>query len=340
MLRSWELPVLAALVNVCLGAGVAAAQTVIVRKAPPGTRVEVAVDAATIASANVDQAGDAKLSIDLPAAAGKPEIEANVYVDLCDTVRRVVIVERVRLPPPADPSCTRRQIPGVFGVRRVNTLVVDVGAANPTMLLIRGSYSLDPDAPMRAWTPSLTGLVVFGGGEFGTFRDARTLACGNVTPCGGNDSGLGYTAGATYWFSRFVGAEGSYVKPGKVTASGSGGTFNFDSSLDVQLVTVAGKIGVPAGPVKLYGQVGANYHQATSRTAQTIGGASQTLEFKTDGWGLFFGGGIDAWIASRFALYAEANLASLKGNDAGGGEPQIDDRLRFLTVGVRIRISP
>ena len=120
MFRSWELPVLAALVNVCLGAGVAAAQTVIVRKAPPGTRVEVAVNA----SANVDQAGDAKLPIDLPAAAGKPEIDANVFVDFCDTTRRVVIVERERLPPPADPSCTRRQISGVFWVRRVNTLVM------------------------------------------------------------------------------------------------------------------------------------------------------------------------------------------------------------------------
>jgi hypothetical protein len=338
MIRSWKLPLLAALVNVCLGAGAAAAQTVIVRKAPPGTRVEVAVNAATIASADVDQAGDAKLPIDLAAAAGKPEIDANVFVDYCDTVRRVVIIERDRLPPAADAGCTRRQISGVFWVRRVNTLVIDVTEPNPTLLLIRGSYSLDPDAPARAWTPSLAGLVVFGGGEFGTFRDARTLACGNVTPCAGG-SGLGYAAGATYWFSRFVGAEGSYLKPGEVTASGSGSGFSFDSSLDVRLVTMTAKIGVPAGPVKIFGQVGANYHQATSTTIQTIEGASQTIEFETDGWGLFFGAGIDAWVASRVALYAEGNLATLKGNDAAGGEPQIDDRLRFIAVGVRIRIS-
>jgi opacity protein-like surface antigen len=339
MLRSWRLPVLAAILNVCLGAGVAAAQTVIVRKAPPGTRVEVVVNAAAAGSADVDPNGDAKVGFDLAAAAGKPEIDANVFVDTCDTVRRVVIVERDRLPAPADAACTRRQISGVFWVRKVNTLVVDVGGANPTMLLIRGSYSLDPDAPARAWTPSLGGLVLFGGGGFGAFRDARALACGNVSPCGGHDSGLGYTAGATYWFGRFIGAEGSYLRPGKVTANGSGEGHSFDSSLDPQMVTIAGKVGVPLGPVKLYGMAGANYHEATSTTTQTIAGASQTLEFQTEGWGLLFGGGLDAWIASRVALYVEGGFAGLKGTAVGGGEAQIDDRLRFILVGVRIRIS-
>jgi outer membrane protein with beta-barrel domain len=339
MQRSWRLLVLAAMLNVCLGAGVAAWQTVIVRKAPPGTRVEVAVNAATVASADVDPAGDAKVPINLTAAAGKPEIDANVFVDFCDTVRRVVIVERDRLPLPPEAGCTRRQISGVFWVRRVNTLVVDVGGANPTMLLIKGSYGLGPEAAPRTWTPSLAGLVLSGGGGFVSFRDARALACGNVTPCGGHDSGLAYTGAITYWFNRFLGAEGSYMKPGKVTANGSGGTFSFDSSLDARMVTIAGKVGVPAGPVKLYGLVGTNYHQATSSTAQTIDSATQTLEFKTEGWGLLFGGGADAWIAPRVALYAEAGLAGLKGKAVGGGEAQIDDRVRVILIGVRVRVS-
>jgi outer membrane protein with beta-barrel domain len=339
MLRSWRLPVLAALLNVCLGAGVAAAQTVVVRKAPPGTRVEVVVNAAAVASSDVDANGDAKVGFDLAAAAGKPEIDANVYVDTCDTVRRVVIVERDRLPPPPEAGCTRRQISGVFWVRKVNTLVIDLGGANPTLLLIKGSYSLDPDAPARSWTPSMTGLSVFGGGGFGTLRDARALACGNVTPCGGHDSGLGYTAGATYWFGRFIGAEGSYLKPGKVTANGSGDGYSFASSLDPQMFTIVGKVGVPIGPVKLYGLVGTNYHQATSTTVQTIDGATQTLEFQTEGWNVLFGGGLDAWIASRVALYAEAGLAGIKGKAVGGGEAQIDDRLRFILIGVRVRLG-
>jgi hypothetical protein len=339
MLRSWRLPLLAVMLNVCLCAGVATAQTVVVRKAPPGTRVEVVVNAATVASADVDPAGDAKVTIDVAAATGKPEIDANVFLDVCDTTRRVIIVERDRLPVPAEAGCARRQISGVFWVRKVNTLVVDSGAANPTLLLVKGSYSLDPDKPARDWAPSLSGLVVFGGGSFGSFGDARVLACGNVTPCGGHDSGLGYTAGAAYWFGRFIGAEASYAKPGKVTANGSGATYNFDSSLDVQMLTIVGKGGVPIGPVKLYGLGGLTYHEATSSTKQTIDGASQTIEYQTQGWGLVFGGGLDAWIASRVALYAEAGFADVKGKPVAGGDLQIDDTLKFILVGVRLHIT-
>ena len=339
MLRWWRLPLLAAMLNVCLGAGVATAQIVVVRKAPPGTRVEVVVNAATVASADVDPAGDGKVNINVAAATGKPEIDANVFLDVCDTTRRVIIIERDRLPAPAEAGCARRQISGVFWVRKVNTLVIDSGAANPTMLLINGSYSLDPDAPQRSWIPSMTGLSVFGGGEFGTFRDARARFCGNVTPCGGHDSGLGYTAGATYWFGRFIGAEASYVKPGKVTANGSGDGYNFDSSIDAQMLRIVGKGGVPIGPVKLYGLGGLNYHEATSKTTQTIDGATQTLEHQTQGWGLMFGGGLDAWIASRVALYFEAGLADVTGKPISGSERQIDDSLKYVIVGVRVRFT-
>jgi len=339
MHRAVRLPALAAMLNVCLGAGVAAGQTVIVRKAPPGTRVEVVVNATAVASGSVDEAGDAKVPFQLAAAAGKPEIDANVFLDTCDTTRRVIVIERDRLPPAPETNCTRRQIPGVFWVRQVNTLVVDVGGANPTLLLIRGSYGLGPDAVPTSWATAMTGLSVFGGGGFGKFRDARALACGNVTPCGGHDSGLAYTAGATWWFSRFLGVEGSYVKPGKATATGSGEGYSFDSSLDTQMATMVGKVGVPAGPVKLYGLAGASYHGATSRTVQTIDGATQTLEFETEGWGWLFGGGAEVWLAPRVALYTEASFTTLKGEALGGGEALIDDRLRLIAVGLKVRIS-
>ena len=339
MLRSWWLPVLAALLNVCLGAGVAAAQTVVVRKAPPGTPVEVVVNATPVGSANVDPNGDAKLVFDLAAAAGKPEIDANVFVDTCDTSRRVVIIERDRLPAPAEAGCVRRQISGVFWVRKVNTIVIDVSGVNPTLLLVVGWYSLDPDKPDRPRTANLGGLVVFGGGEFGSFSAARDLACGNVTPCGGHDSGLGYTAGATYWFGRFIAAEASYMKPGKVTANGSGEGHSFDSSLDTKMLMIVGKIGVPIGPVKLYGLGGLNYHEALSRTTQTIDGASQTSEHQTQGWGTLFGGGLDAWIASRIGLYFEGGFAEAQGRPIAGGELEIDDTMKYVVVGVRVRLS-
>jgi opacity protein-like surface antigen len=325
MLRSWRLPALAAMLNVCLGAGVAAGQTVIVRKAPPGTRVDVVVNAATVATTTVDPAGDAKVGFDLAAAAGKPEI--------------VVIVERDRLPAAPEAGCTRRQISGVFWVRKVNSIVIDVGGANPTLLLISGSYSLDPDRPDRPRTASLGGLEVFGGGGFGAFRDVRALACGNVTPCGGHDSGLGYTAGATYWFGRFIAAEGTYLKPGKVTANGSGEGYSFDSSLDADMLMLVGKVGVPIGPVKLYGLGGLNYHEALSSTTQTIDGASQKIEYQTQGWGWLFGGGLDAWIASRFALYFEGRFAEVQGKPIRGGQLEIDDNLKIIVVGVRVRVG-
>lgn len=138
MHRAWRLPALAAMLNVCLGAGVAAGQTVIVRKAPAGSRVDVVVNAATVATATVDAIGDAKVGFDLVKTAGKPEIDANIFLDTCDTVRRVVIVERDRLPPAPEAGCTRRQISGVFWVRPVNSIVIDAGGANPTLLLIKG----------------------------------------------------------------------------------------------------------------------------------------------------------------------------------------------------------
>jgi hypothetical protein len=338
MQRSLWLPVLAAVLNVCLGAGVAAGQTVIVRKAPPGERVEVVLNDATVASATANPAGDATLPLDLSASGGKPEIEANVFVDFCDQLRRVIVAERTRQPLPPAAGCERRTIAGLFGVRRVNTLVVDVGGPNPTLLLIRGSYSLDP-AAVRSWTPSLTGLQIFGGGSFMTFRDAQAIACGDVTPCGGHDSGLGYTAGVTYWITRFVAAESSYLKPSKATAQGSGDTFSFTNSLDAHVVTIAGKVGGPIGPVRLYGQAGTNYHWATSLTTETIASATQTFELKTQGWGWLFGGGGEVWIAPSVALYAEAGFAGLKGKDTGGGEGLIDDRLRFILLGVRVRLG-
>jgi hypothetical protein len=206
------------------------------------------------------------------------------------------------------------------------------------MLLIKGAYDLfEPVA--RSWTPSLRGLSIFGGGVFTGYRDAHLIACGDVTPCGGDDSGLGYTAGITYWFSRFIAVEGSYLKPPAATANGSGATFTFDSSMEPRLLLIAGKVGGPIGPVRLYGLAGANHHWARSRTTETIDNASQTIEFDTRGWGLVFGGGGEVWVARAVALYGEAAFVGLKGAPPGGGEVRLDDRLRLFTFGVRVRIG-
>lgn len=160
-----------------------------------------------------------------------------------------------------------------------------------------------------------------------------------MTPCGGHDSGLGFTAGATYWFGRFVAAEGTYLKPGKVTANGSGEGYSFDSSLDTDMLMLVGKAGVPIGIVKVYGLGGLDYHEALSSTTQTIDGASQKIEYQTQGWSWLWGGGLDAWIAGRAALYFEARFAEINGKPVRGSQLEIDDTLKIIVVGVRVRVG-
>ena len=178
------------------------------------------LNATKVATATTDAAGDATLPLDLRGNnAGKTEIDANIFIDACDQLHRVIVAERGQPIAAQQPGCERREISGLYWVRRVNTLVVDVGGPNPTMMLIKGEYGLEPE---RTWgVPA--GLVVFGGGGLTKFRDAALILCGTASSCG-KDTGFAYTAGATLWLKRYVGVEGSYLKPRKTTAAGSGGT--------------------------------------------------------------------------------------------------------------------
>ena len=335
MMKPLRLLVAAAALNVTIGTGVAAAQTVIVRHAKPAETIELMLNATKVATAATDAAGDATLPLDLRGNnAGKTEIDANIFIDACDKLHRIIVVERGQPIAAQQPGCERREISGLYWVRRVNTLVVDVGGPNPTMRLIRGEFGLEPELTWGA--PG--GLVVFGGGGLTEFRDAALIFCGTATSCGKN-TGFAYTAGATLWLKRYVGVEGGYMKPRKTTASGSGDTYTFDSELDVDVITVAGALGVPIGPVRLYGKGGSNYHFGKSTTKETINNLSQTFEVKTRGWGWGFGAGAEVWVAPAVALYADAGFAWLKGDPVGGGEARFDDRLRFLMFGARVRIG-
>jgi hypothetical protein len=335
MMKPLRLLVAAAALNVTIGIGVAAAQTVLVRHAKPGETIELDLNATKVATATTDAAGDATLPLDLRGNnAGKTEIDANIFIDTCDNLHRIIVAERGQPLAAQQPGCERREISGLYWVRRVNTLVVDVGGPNPTMMLIKGEYGLEPE---RTWGAP-AGLVVFGGGGLTDLRDAALMFCGTASPCGKNTS-FAYTAGATLWLKRYLGVEGSYMKPRKTTASGSGDTYRFDSELDVDVITVAGTLGVPVGPVRLFGKGGTNYHFGTSTTKETINNLSQTIEVKTRGWGWLFGASVEVWVAPAVALYADAGFAGLKGGAVGGGEVRLDDRLRFLMFGARVRIG-
>jgi hypothetical protein len=353
MMESWRPLALAAALNMIAGVGVARAQTVAVTNAPPGSTVELVLNTTPIGSVAADARGDARLPLNFSADAGKTEMDANVSVEACDNVLRVLVVERGQQRPPVGAGCSRRDVEGLYLVRRVTTLVVDVSGPNPAIWLRQGAVTLHPSKPPRAWSSSPTGLVVSGGGGLAKLSNVVSVACGNVTECSGDKSGIAYTAGVAYWLTAFLAAEASYVKPAKAATRGSGNGFRFDSGLDAHVLTFVGKIGAPLGRLRLYGEAGANYHRATFATTETVDdltttidgvtttipGGTQTFELRTAGWGWVFGGGLDVWMASSFAIYAEGGRAVLKGSARDNGEGAIDDRLTFLLLGARVRIG-
>jgi hypothetical protein len=346
MVNRWRLVATTAAV-VMATAGTGSAQTVYLRNAPAGSSVEVIVNAASAGTGTVDPEGESKVAFTLPD--GKTEMDASVFVDACDggKLRKVLITDRARQPPPPAEGCDRREVPGIYWVRPVNTNVVDVGGTAPALLLVRGSYTppkpapegstSDEDQPAR---PLPSGLMMFAGGAYTTFRDTGVFFCGNAA-CEPKTAGFTYTFGVDVWLTRFVGLEGTYMRPHEVKASGGDATSSFNTTMESDLWTVAGKLGAQAGVVRIYGKGGLNYHQATTRTAQTIENISQVIAYRTTGWSWLFGGGMEAWMGQnqRLAIYADAGIMRIKGSSEGGGEAQIDDRLKYVAVGVKLRLS-
>src|SRR3982751_338248 len=114
----------AAALFIITGSGTAAAQSVIVRHVPPGDTIEVFLNATKVATAAGEQGGDTTLPLNLREnGGGKTEIDANVFVDVCDKTRRVIVVERGQPAATQEPGCDRREISGLYAVTRDHTLV-------------------------------------------------------------------------------------------------------------------------------------------------------------------------------------------------------------------------
>ena len=353
-MRRWRLLLVAAVLH-ALAAGVATAQTVIATNAPPGSTVEFVLNAATVGSKAADPTGNATITAAQPAATDAADMDALIYVDVCDTLRRIVIVERSHAVPPEGSGCRRTQIPGIFLVRRISTIVVNVGGDNPTVLLRQGKFTPRPPGTerTRTWAPLPTGLIISGGGNISAYRDPVTLACGNVTDCSGDASVLGFSVGASYWFSRFIAAEFMYVRPSEVKTEGQGTNFRFDSFLNADIMTLAGKFGIPAGLARIYGKVGASYHGATFGTTQindpvttTTDGVTTTVEggttefvAKTTGWGWTFGGGSEFWLKRKFGLFGEGGYIGVSGNGEDDVDAVIEDRVLYILVGAQFKIG-
>jgi hypothetical protein len=360
MMDVWRPLAVAAALTLVVAGGVASAQTVVVTNAPAGSSIELALNAETIASAKADPGGQATLAVNLPDHGGKTETDVRVYVDLCDGLRRVVLVERGLQPAPPGETCARRELIDLLLLRQVTSLVVNVNETSPAVWVRQGPVppawlrqgSEDVAAGKTTWVLP-KGFVLFGGGGLAKFRDAVAVDCGAVEGCTGDDSGVAYAGGVEFWFTRFLSAEATYFKPKEVTATGDGGYYRFNSTLDANIYTFAGKLGVPVGPVRIYGKGGANYYRALSSTMQTIDdrtvlvgdvtetvkGGTQVLEWETSGWGWMFGGGLEGWVTPSLAIYWEAGLTKLSGSDRSNGEGQLTDRVTYVLAGLRYRIG-
>jgi hypothetical protein len=314
-----------------------------IRNGPASSPVEVALNGSKVGTGTTGETGDVTVPLSVGGAIPATGLDANIYVDYCDKLRRVQIVERTKIVPAAEPGCDRHEISGLFWVRPVNTIVFDLGGASPSLLLVRGSYVYrapkEEDAP-HIWRPLPTGLLVYGGLGLAKLSDAFSNTCGNASPCSGNDEGLGgYTFGADFWVKRWIAIEGSYIKPRQMTAQG-GDTFNFNTKQDTDVFTIVGKGGIPAGPVRIFGEYGVNWHESTTTTKERIDLASQTFTLKTRGWGYVLGGGVEAWIWKKIAIYGDLGVMRVKGDSVTGGEAKLDDHVNFLFIGAKFRLSP
>jgi opacity protein-like surface antigen len=356
-----RLAVLAAALTVTGAGGVATAQTVVVVKAPPGATVELGLNAATIGTATADAAGIATLMVNLESRGRKPEADARILVDVCEKARRVTLIEAGWEAPPPAAGCARHQIFGVFYLQKITTVVVSAGEQAQAVWIKQGPA---PEAWLRDLPTDTTkekgpdvavpsGLVFFGGVGLSKYKNAATVSCGTGASCTSDDNQIAGWLGGEYWIRPFLAASFGYLKPGGATANGDGTGYRFDSSLDPNVVTMTGKVGVPFGRFRAYGEIGASYNWTTRTTNQTmdeqtltvdgvtvvVPGGTQTFKLKTDGWSWMWGGGVEFWISKSLAIWGEYSWAGLKGNASGGGEGTLDDSLTSVFAGVRFRLG-
>jgi hypothetical protein len=332
------------------GAATAAAQSVVVTHAPAGTTVDVVRDAAAVGSAAADADGVARITVP-EAARLEHDIDGLLYVDTCPDRRRVIILERHRQIAPIEVNCTRQEIPGLFLIKSVSTLAIDVAVTPPRLLLRQGKF--DPMKPEHLWTQVPLGLAFSGAIGIDRFSDPKENACGNVPTCTNDNFGTAYAGGVAFWFMRYLGGEVTYLRPAEWTAEGAGDYYRFTNSLDAEMLTTAALIGGPVGPVRMYGKVGGVYHRATFSTTEPIDEKTLTVDvtppvvrggtyasaYRTQGWGWMFGGGFEFWLSRYFAAYAEADFVQLRGGDPAGGEGVAEERVTTIMGGVKLHLS-
>lgn len=354
---------LVAALNLAVGAGVAAAQTVTAVGAAPGTSIELVLNGAPVASAVADARGEATIKTTLPVRPGRTELDVHIFVDSCKGTQRLLLVEQGLAAPALPDACVRREMPGVFVMRPVTTLVASLAEAIPMVWLRQGPApfewlrpELEADRPVQARRPLPAGLMLFGGVGLNKVGSEFSIAgCGDLAACATDDLSTAFAAGLDIWFVRYLGVELAYAKPRTASVAGGGETYSYDfkTSLDTRVFSIAAKAGIPWGPVRLYGKGGMAYHRGTFSTDQTVidttvvidevettvPGGKQTFKFETGGWGLTFGAGIELWLKRSFALYLEGGSTKLKGKARGEAEGEINFPAAQFTVGIRLHLG-
>lgn len=107
MIEPRRLLAIAAALNLTVCAGAATAQTVILRNAPPESTVEVVLNDTAVGTGKANEKGDVLVSFGISERLMKTETDAQVFVDTCPTLRRVVVVERAVQVPLQDAGCAR-----------------------------------------------------------------------------------------------------------------------------------------------------------------------------------------------------------------------------------------
>ena len=355
MTRSWWLAAWLAAVCIPGAAGLAGAQTVVLRHAAPATTAEVVFGAAA-GQAPVEPNGDATIDIaEFPA--GVEEVSAGVHVDTCGTTVRVLLVGRTEETPPAGPGCQRRQVQGFFVVRADTSLMIDVAPTPPTVRIRQGPipavWFLEGPIPTGRTSPR--GIVVHAGGGLGTMPDTLLRLCGNALSCPRENTKIDLNFGAAYWLTRWLGLEGSFIRLSPVTAEGFDESYEFTGEISPLMATVSAIGGLNVRAARFYGRIGAAYHRADVRTTQitytrtidvgdtveTFPGAEQDFTFATTGWGPVWGGGIEGWVGDKTALFADLSFIEIRGENANddGSVRRIDERPMVFSAGLMIHFG-
>lgn len=343
----WRPLALAAAFIATMVAGPASAQTVTVTKAPPGASIQLVLDTTTVATATADGKGIATLGVDLQKQRDKTETDVRLFVDLCGQARRVTLVEAGYQPDQAAPGCIRHEIFGVFYLRPITTLVVNVSdeaqgvwiAQGPAPARWLGNEVAGGSAERTGsalFVPN--GFHIFGGGGFGKYSNAVDVSCGINATCSGRALRLAGQVGFDYWITSNLAIAAFYLRSTNPATAGGGSGYAFTSSLASNLAVVTGKVGVPFGKTRLYVQGGVTYTWATLTTDETIGSATQTLTLPTRGMSWTVGGGSEFWWRRSMAMYVEVGRVGLRGSSVRGGDGTLSDGALYTMAGFRFRL--